>query len=622
MRNVYLFQPQTLTMTTGGTLKGWLPYSVARLWSYVSKFKNITDNYTLKKLVGIRLPFNDVLKNLDNPSICGFGAYVWNFNYSIELAKLIKEQWPNCQIVFGGPHVTPSILDKYSFIDSIVEGEGEFLFKTYLEDNLTNSTKRHYKKDRIKDLDVLASPYIDKLFDPLFEEYPDYLWSSTIETNRGCPYHCTFCDWGSLTNSKIYKFEIDVIEQEIEYILNRPKIIHISLADANFGIFKERDLEIAKQLQRLRTEGTVRILQASYTKTYHEYLYDIYKALGNNDWISISLQSNNKDTLNAIKRKNLSDEIVTDILNYTTDKQLVNEQEYILPLPLETKQSWYEGVTSVLDSGDYKFFSLHLCSFLPNTELATKESREKYGLQTVMTPEINIKGPRTHDDILEYSEIVKATNTMTTSELIDSFIFVLIVMHVHCAGYSHRAFLTAKKLYSVENLDFYTAIEHALYDDQVFSEHLNYIRGLLEELFNVGIISDPGFAKEGRFDYMSYPFFYKNKNRLHDIVMQVFKTTTNCADEIYNCVNQAQSLYIFDLTHSKEQEFSSLIDFNEYKFKKTKYTVSTNLNKKEFIDIWAEKGSGEFFNLQVSRKLINTFTVDQPKIISLTPVLN
>ena len=30
--------------------------------------------------------------------------------------------------------------------------------------------------------------------------------NATLETNRGCPFACTFCDWGSLTYAKIRKF--------------------------------------------------------------------------------------------------------------------------------------------------------------------------------------------------------------------------------------------------------------------------------------------------------------------------------------------------------------------------------------------------------------------------------
>ena len=30
-----------------------------------------------------------------------------------------------------------------------------------------------------------------------------------LESNRGCPYGCTFCDWGSATLSKVRNFDLD-----------------------------------------------------------------------------------------------------------------------------------------------------------------------------------------------------------------------------------------------------------------------------------------------------------------------------------------------------------------------------------------------------------------------------
>ncbi len=62
---------------------------------------------------------------------------------------------------------------------------------------------RTENRDRIADLDILPSPFLSGLFRP-FEEVPDVF--VTIETNRGCPYGCTFCDWGSATASRIRQF--------------------------------------------------------------------------------------------------------------------------------------------------------------------------------------------------------------------------------------------------------------------------------------------------------------------------------------------------------------------------------------------------------------------------------
>ncbi len=65
------------------------------------------------------------------------------------------------------------------------------------------------------------------------------------ETNRGCPYSCSYCNWGSSANSKVRQFDLRNILSELEW-LKTLSIDEIMIGDANFGIL-ERDVEIAKK---------------------------------------------------------------------------------------------------------------------------------------------------------------------------------------------------------------------------------------------------------------------------------------------------------------------------------------------------------------------------------------
>ena len=66
---------------------------------------------------------------------------------------------------------------------------------------------------RIADLDTIPSPYLLGLLDPFGAAQA----GAVIETNRGCPYGCTFCDWGSATLSRIRKFSLDRVFAELEW---------------------------------------------------------------------------------------------------------------------------------------------------------------------------------------------------------------------------------------------------------------------------------------------------------------------------------------------------------------------------------------------------------------------
>ena len=73
-----------------------------------------------------------------------------------------------------------------------------------------------------------------------------------LETNRGCPYGCTFCDWGSATLSRIRKFDLERVNAELEWFAQNEYPASF-IADANFGII-ERDVEIAEKIAELKSK--------------------------------------------------------------------------------------------------------------------------------------------------------------------------------------------------------------------------------------------------------------------------------------------------------------------------------------------------------------------------------
>jgi putative methyltransferase len=188
---------------------------------------------------------------MDNPSICAFSTYIWNECYNLELAKAIKQRFPSCLIQFGGPNVPNQENDykqwrqAHPWIDTTIRYEGEVSFQNMLLDYLNGTVKKDYVTERMDHLDI-PSPYLTGMFDSIIDQ-GGYTWAMTIETNRGCPFQCTFCDWGSLTYSKIKKFPLQKVLDEITWA-GKHKIEFLFIADANFGVFPDRDLEIIEHL--------------------------------------------------------------------------------------------------------------------------------------------------------------------------------------------------------------------------------------------------------------------------------------------------------------------------------------------------------------------------------------
>lgn len=620
--NIYLFQTHNLGGHEG-TFLAWLPYSIGCIWAYASQFSHITENFELKEFICFKEPVDELVKRLDNPKICGFSTYVWNYNYNLTMAKLIKEQYPDCLIVFGGPQINEDLLKDADQVDVMVFAEAELTFKDILEDYLNNDVKKIYKGARIKDLTSLPSPYALGLFDSIIDNHLDLHWAAVLETNRGCPYACTYCDWGSLTNSKIFNMSLDRLKLDVDWIKSKKNLVQLNIADANFGIFKARDLEVAKILRKTLDEGYVGEIQLSYTKTFNEYLYDIIMLLNQPTGFNMSLQSDNVDTLKAIKRKNLSLKDQKKLLTWAEANNITHEQEYILGLPFETKQSWYESMTNWLNVGTHKVFDIFICSVLPNTEMADPKYKEKYGIKTVKTPDLNAVAPvlEAEKEIIEYSEIVKETNTLPESELIDCFLFSHIIQHAHATGYTFIIAKTANKNFNISMFEFYTKLEKYMYNDEIIGKQLNYVRSLLSELFQFGKVLDPKFKDEGRFDLLSYHPFFKNKNRLMKLAINVLKELSNCDDTFAERVYELQNNYIFDITNNATTVFTSPINIETFDIKETRYEITTNISQKEFINLW--KGSGSFHILHQSKRLVNNFTnLQKSKILPVKIISN
>ena len=87
-------------------------------------------------------------------------------------------------------------------------------------------------------MDEIPSPYLTGILDKFF----DGKLRPFIETNRGCPFTCSFCHTGDYYYHKLNKFSEDRVKAEIEYIAKRVGklgITSLHFADVNFGMYPQ-----------------------------------------------------------------------------------------------------------------------------------------------------------------------------------------------------------------------------------------------------------------------------------------------------------------------------------------------------------------------------------------------
>ncbi|MBX9635290.1 MAG: cobalamin-dependent protein, partial [Magnetospirillum sp.] len=414
--------------------QSYLPYSVACLEGYVRRHAPTPSRYRFLLPVYKRVPVHQAVAQLLEADVVGFSTYVWNGRISLEIARRLKAAKPGIVIIFGGPHVpdaTEDFLRRHPFIDVAVNGEGEQAFLEVLErlpsgnwDGIPGLSHldpqgrfvQVPKGPRLNDLAQIPSPFLEDLFAPLMQANPDETWIGLWETNRGCPFQCTYCDWGSATAAKLGKFEMDRLLAEAEWF-SRHRIEFIFCCDANFGILP-RDIELAEHVARLKREtGYPTALSVQNTKNATERAYATQKILsdaGLSKGVALSMQTLDGGVLKAIKRDNISLETYLELQRRFTRDKVETFSDLILGLPGETYESFISGIDTLITTGQHNRIQFNNLSILPNAEMAAPAYIHEHGLVTIDSEIINIHGSRVtaEDDVAEVQQLVVATATL------------------------------------------------------------------------------------------------------------------------------------------------------------------------------------------------------------------
>ena len=419
--------------------QNYLPYSVALLQTYVQRMSSDPGRYRFLPAIYKRLRIADAVEALKEADLVGFSTYVWNGRISLEIARRLKALKPGIAIVFGGPHVPDqpeAFLRANPQIDLAVHNEGERTFLKLLEAfpgkaawevlpgvSLVKSDGcfvRNPNIDRVRDLDEIPSPFLEGAFDEIMAANPQESWIGLWETNRGCPFRCTFCDWGSATAAKVTKFGEERLHREVDWFADK-KIEYIFCCDANFGIQK-RDVDIAKYVARIKqVTGYPVALSVQNTKNATERAYETQKILsdaGLNKGVALSMQSIDKTTLEAIKRDNISLGTYMELQRRFTRDRVETYSDLILGLPGESYESFVRGVDQLMENGQHNRIQFNNLSILPNAEMGDPAYQAKYGMVTVESKIINIHGERVEldDDVPEVQDLVVATAAMPAAE--------------------------------------------------------------------------------------------------------------------------------------------------------------------------------------------------------------
>ncbi len=445
----------------------YLPFVSGILRAYAEQSEVVRKHYDFAPFLFHTDGLERILAQYENPKVAAFSMLMWNARLSLEVARKVKERYPQCLIVMGGAHVPHDgreFLREHSFVDVTVGGDGEDAFRELLEAYALGGSFEgipgiSWRNDQgkvqrecgerpfRKDLDCYPSPYLTGMFDELLTAHPEIEFQAIIETNRGCPFRCTFCYWGKGGLNRKYRFHsMERVEAELRWMASKG-IRYVFNADSNFGVHR-RDREIAELLVEIKEKtGFPEKFRTCYGKNTDEKIYEIgslFHRHGLEKGITISYQSVDLGVQKNIQRDNIKMERAQRLQKKFNEAEVPIYTELILGLPGESYESWISGIEAILESGLKNQIFMYLCQVYPNTELNEPEYRKRFGIKTLEIELTEIHGKvRDRGWVPEVEEIVIETDSLSQEDWKRAYLFSLVTMGMHSLklGYFVMAYL-------------------------------------------------------------------------------------------------------------------------------------------------------------------------------------
>jgi hypothetical protein len=156
-------------------------------------------------------------------------------------------------------------------------------------------------------------------------------------------------------------------------------------------------------------------------------------------------------------------------------------------LPLETKQSFIDGICELLELGQHSQIEVWFVDLLTNSELASPMDRFNYGIKSVRTPNYLALLDQSQDELYpEEVELVCATKTMNTEEMIDCYLYSWMIVNFHLQGYSQLTSRHAREFLEIPFRKFYDTMFDMLDHCPELSKIKNTIRRRISNLLYQG----------------------------------------------------------------------------------------------------------------------------------------
>lgn len=330
------------------------------------------------------------------PDIIAFSVLGWNFSDFGRCAQAFRDVNPDGWVMFGGNHVSHQAERTFALhpaVDVIVNGEGELTFVDLLRCRLAGMSKHELgsvqgisfrdaagaivttpDRERIQDLEIIPSPILTNTLRLRAHGRPSYD-VVLLETNRGCPYKCSFCYWGGAIGQKVRRFSPERIAAELD-VVGFHQIPEVVLCDSNFGMLREDEQFLEAFIRTREKHGFPRNFETSWAKNKGKIFYSIVRRMKAAEIASsftLALQSLSSPALELMQRQNMKLNDWQDLAVWLRKEGFDAYAELIWGLPGETYDSFLRGYDAL--ARHVSRIAIYPLLLMPNTRFSADSER-------------------------------------------------------------------------------------------------------------------------------------------------------------------------------------------------------------------------------------------------------
>jgi hypothetical protein len=300
----------------------------------------------------------------------------------------------------------------------------------------------------------------------------------------------------------------------------------------------------------------------------------------------MSVQSLNPATMAVIKRDNMATNNVTNIMELSDRTGVSTYSEFILGLPLETLESWKQGLSKIVEMGQHNSIDIWFGQMLANTELNNPESIKKYGIKTIIAKDLYPQYSK--DDWREPPEeieIINETNTMSREQMIEAYMYAWMYIHFHTTGYTQILSRYCNDIKSITYHDFYETLWKIMPQQEWLYTHFIKIKSIVDHYLKYGNISDEDSDKNNGLGSgmhrISFAFFYHNREKIYNLGKQIVGNLTGkCPEDLV----KLQRHFIFDPAHQYPLKIDVSFDPIQWKGNPVTVFIDSRFDKEQIMN--------------------------------------